>query len=73
MKRMTVECGCERGGDCTKTTMCAIDHALQDQADELDYQIRFEIQSFRDGYAPDHPPHDMGVFMEAIEKVLDDE
>jgi hypothetical protein len=26
------ECGCERGGDCTKTTMCQV----QDMADELE-------------------------------------
>ena len=24
------ECGCERGGDCTKTTMCAVQSALED-------------------------------------------
>ena len=26
------ECGCERGGDCTKTTMCQV----QDMADEIE-------------------------------------
>ena len=31
---MSHECGCERGGNCTKTTVCAIDSALQDQAGE---------------------------------------
>ena len=39
MKRHTVECACERGGDCTRTTMCAMDSALQDQADEYDVRI----------------------------------
>ena len=39
MKRHTVECDCERGGDCTKTTVCAIDSALQDQAEEYEYRI----------------------------------
>lgn len=39
MKRMTVECACERGGDCTKTTACAVDSALQDQADMYDIRI----------------------------------
>ena len=33
---MNRECGCERGGDCTKTTVCAIGSALDDQADELE-------------------------------------
>jgi hypothetical protein len=40
MKRMTVECACERGGDCTRTTMCALDNALQDQADEFESAIQ---------------------------------
>lgn len=31
---MNRECGCERGDDCTKTTVCAIESALQDQAEE---------------------------------------
>jgi hypothetical protein len=29
------KCGCECGGDCTKTTVCAIDSALADQADRI--------------------------------------
>jgi hypothetical protein len=72
MKRMTVECGCERGGNCNKATFCAIDSALQDQAEEFENRIRFEIESFRDGYAPDFVPHDLDVFMEAIEAILND-
>jgi hypothetical protein len=39
MNRMTVECGCERGGDCTRTTMCALDSALQDQADMYEAKL----------------------------------
>ena len=39
MKRHTVECDCERGGDCTKTTVCAIDSALEAQAEEYEYRI----------------------------------
>jgi len=70
MKRMTVECGCERGGDCFKTSMCALDSALQDQAEEFEAKIRFEIDSFQDGYAPDPVPHDLGVFIKAIEVIL---
>jgi hypothetical protein len=38
-ERMTVYCDCERGGNCTKTTMCATDSALADQADEYETQI----------------------------------
>jgi hypothetical protein len=44
MKRMTVECACERGGDCTRTTVCAIDSALQDQADEYERQLELYEQ-----------------------------
>jgi hypothetical protein len=33
---MIPECGCERGGDCTKTTVCALANALQDQAEEFE-------------------------------------
>ena len=36
---MNYECGCERGGDCTKTSMCALDSALQDQAEEFEARI----------------------------------
>ena len=72
MKRMTVECGCERGGDCTKTSMCALDSALQDQAEEFENKIRFAIEDTKDGFAPDPVPHDLGVFIEAIEETLND-
>lgn len=30
------ECGCERGGDCTKTTMCALQSALEDRDAEIE-------------------------------------
>jgi hypothetical protein len=59
MKRMTVECACERGGDCSRTTMCALDNALQDQADmyeaKLDAfsQLADEMQDSECGPFPD--------------------
>jgi hypothetical protein len=28
-------CGCEQGGDCTKTTVCAIDTATEDLRDRI--------------------------------------
>ena len=28
-------CGCEEGGDCTKTTVCEVDAALEDQAEYI--------------------------------------
>ena len=37
---MIPECGCERGYDCTKTTVCALQNALEDQAGE--YEVRIE-------------------------------
>ena len=30
------ECGCERGGDCTKTSMCALQSALEDKDSEIE-------------------------------------
>lgn len=30
------ECGCERGGDCTKTTMCQLQDALEDKDAEIE-------------------------------------
>ena len=32
---MNNQCGCERGGDCTKTTMCQLQSAMEDQAEEI--------------------------------------
>ena len=32
-------CDCERGGDCTRTTMCAVQSALEDQAGEYERRI----------------------------------
>ena len=69
---MVVECGCERGGECFKTSMCALDSALQDHAEEFEGQINDAIQDCKDGWAPDHPPHDLGVFIEAIEAIIND-
>ena len=34
------ECGCERGGDCTKTTMCAVQSALEDLQEQHNVQLR---------------------------------
>ena len=39
MKRMTVECGCERGGDCTHMSNCSADSLLQDQAEEYEREF----------------------------------
>jgi len=47
MKRHTVECDCERGGDCTRTTVCAIDSALERQAEEYEYVLN-HIQAVLD-------------------------
>ena len=27
---MNIACGCELGGDCTKTSMCALENAVED-------------------------------------------
>ena len=70
MKRMSVSCGCERGGSCFKTSMCHMDSVLQDQAEEFENKILFAIEDITDGFAPDPVPHDLGVFIEAIEKVI---
>ena len=37
--RMTIECACERGGNCTSISACSADSMLQDQADEYDNRI----------------------------------
>jgi hypothetical protein len=70
MKRMTVECDCERGGDCTKTTACATDSALQDQAEAFEDRIRFLIQDCRDSHAPDQLAYDLDLFVEILEEEL---
>ena len=33
------ECACERGGDCTRASMCAIQSALEDQSWEFEARI----------------------------------
>ena len=33
------QCGCEVGDDCTRTTVCALESALQDQAAEIGDQL----------------------------------
>jgi hypothetical protein len=43
------ECGCEYGGDCTKTTVCAIDSALADQADRI-RELEAQLEAVK-GYA----------------------
>jgi polyhydroxyalkanoate synthesis regulator phasin len=40
MKIMPAMCDCERGGDCSKTTVCAIGSALEEQADLYDTEIQ---------------------------------
>ena len=36
---MSFECGCERGGICTKTSICALNNAVEDATEELQAQI----------------------------------
>jgi hypothetical protein len=45
--KQSLTCGCERGDNCTKTTVCALDSALQDQADEFKAGIQ-RIQNVLD-------------------------
>jgi hypothetical protein len=33
------QCGCERGDDCTKTTVCAIETAVEDATDMKDQVV----------------------------------
>jgi len=42
------------------------------QIDTLDDRIRDHIQNYRDGYAPEHPPHDLHEFMLELEELLDE-
>jgi hypothetical protein len=44
MSALTCVCGCEQGGDCTKTTMCSLQNAVQDAVDERDNRIE-ELES----------------------------
>lgn len=41
------ECGCERGGDCTKTTMCALQSALEDKDVEIE-RLRAALERIRE-------------------------
>ena len=34
-----MRCGCEVGGDCTKTTVCAVESAVEDVTEELTSQV----------------------------------
>lgn len=43
-------CGCELGGDCTKTTVCAIESALEDQADEIE-RLREALRDAQDQWS----------------------
>ena len=49
---MRHECGCERGDDCTTTTMCALQSAVEELEAQLDaYKERMQLiaaQSIRD-------------------------
>jgi len=67
---MNYECGCERGGDCTKTSMCFVQNVLEDQREELQNQIRDAIDDTFDGFAPDPVPHDLCVFIKAIQAII---
>ena len=33
---MSYECGCERGGDCTKTSVCALESAVEDELEGVE-------------------------------------
>ena len=67
---MNYECGCERGGDCTKTSMCFVQNVLEDQKEDFENKIRVAIDDITDGFAPDPVPHDLGVFLEMIEAII---
>jgi hypothetical protein len=43
-------CDCEHGGNCTRTTMCATDSALADQADKYEAQIEVLKAQVHAGY-----------------------
>ena len=36
---MNRRCGCENGGDCTKTTVCAIESAVEDATESLQAEV----------------------------------
>ena len=38
-ERMTIECACERGGNCTSISACSADSILEDQADSYEARI----------------------------------
>ena len=38
-ERMTIECACERGGNCTSISACSADSILEDQADSYEDRI----------------------------------
>jgi hypothetical protein len=47
---MNRRCGCEDGGDCTKTSVCAIDTAVEDATDALRDEIE-QLTTDRQRYA----------------------
>ena len=56
-------CGCEVGDDCTKTTMCHVQLALEDQAEEVErlQSIIDELEPYTDAincYASTISQHD---------------
>jgi len=47
-----VTCGCEIGGNCTKTTVCAVDSAVEQCKEEIEYlKHGLRVIRFR---APNH-------------------
>lgn len=34
-----IECGCERGGDCTRTTVCQLKSAIEDYVERLNIAV----------------------------------
>ena len=49
-ERMTIECACERGGNCTSISACSADSMLEDQADEYEMQINTIVEAYFEDY-----------------------
>ena len=67
-------CGCYHGMDCSKTTVCAADLAVESAKEELRTQldkIREACRETSDDWAPEHPPYAAQELIERIESILD--
>ena len=47
MGRHPLQCDCEIGGDCTKTTMCAIQSAVEDRDEEIE-RLTTEVRDLQE-------------------------